>query len=51
MKRMERPVQEESSFPKYTLENYDVNVKVIKYTPVFILLTISSLDVFPSFSS
>ncbi len=45
MKRMERPVQEESSFPKYTLENYNVNVKVIKYTPVFILLTISSLDV------
>ncbi|MCQ4342721.1 MAG: glycosyltransferase family 2 protein [Sulfolobaceae archaeon] len=42
---MERPVQEESSFPKYTLEKYNVNVKVIKYTPVLILFTISSLDV------
>ncbi|MCI4455386.1 MAG: glycosyltransferase [Sulfolobus sp.] len=42
---MERPIQEESSFPKYTLENYNVNVKVIKYTPVLILLAISSLDV------
>jgi cellulose synthase/poly-beta-1,6-N-acetylglucosamine synthase-like glycosyltransferase len=42
---MERPIQEESSFPKYTLEKYNVNVKVIKYTPVLILLAISSLDV------
>jgi len=42
---MEKQVQEESSFPKYTLEKYNVNVKVIKYTPLLILLAISSLDV------
>lgn len=47
---MERPVQEESSFPKYTLEKYNVNVKVIKYTPVFILFVISSLDVLSIFT-
>jgi len=42
---MERLVQEHEPFPKYTLEKYNVNVKVIKYTPVLILLAISSLDV------
>ncbi|MCG2884436.1 MAG: glycosyltransferase family 2 protein [Sulfolobales archaeon] len=47
---MERPVQEESSFPKYTLEKYNVNVKVIKYTPVLVLLAISSLDVLSIFT-
>jgi cellulose synthase/poly-beta-1,6-N-acetylglucosamine synthase-like glycosyltransferase len=43
---MERPVREESSFPKYTLEKYNVNVKVIKYVPVLILFAITSLEVF-----
>ena len=43
---MERPVREESSFPKYTFEKYNVNVKVIKYTPVLILFAITSLEVF-----
>jgi cellulose synthase/poly-beta-1,6-N-acetylglucosamine synthase-like glycosyltransferase len=47
---MEKPVQEESSFPKYTLEKYNVNVKVIKYTPVLVLLAISSLDVLSIFT-
>ncbi len=47
---MERPVQEESSFPKYTLERYNVNVKVIKYTPLLILFVISSLDVLSIFT-
>ncbi|MCQ4345749.1 MAG: glycosyltransferase family 2 protein [Sulfolobaceae archaeon] len=43
---MGRPVREESSFPKYTLEKYNVNVKVIKYVPVLILFAITSLEVF-----
>ena len=50
MERMERPVQEESSFPKYTLEKYNVNVKVVKYTPLLILFAISSLDVLSIFT-
>jgi cellulose synthase/poly-beta-1,6-N-acetylglucosamine synthase-like glycosyltransferase len=32
-------------FPKYTLEDYSVNVKVIKYTPVLVLFTVSLLDI------
>ncbi|PVU74453.1 hypothetical protein DDW11_05995 [Sulfolobus sp. SCGC AB-777_G06] len=43
---MEGPGQGESSFPKYTLEKYNVDVKVIKYVPVLILFTITSLEVF-----
>jgi hypothetical protein len=43
---MGRPIREESSFPKYTLEKYNVNVKVIKYVPVLILFAITSLEVF-----
>jgi len=50
--KMERKVQEIEfllegifPFPKYTLEDYNINVNVIKYTPVLLLFTVLTLDV------
>jgi hypothetical protein len=42
---VETEIREESTFLKYTLEMYSVNVKVIRYIPVLILLVTTSLDV------